>query len=170
MARPRAPAEVPGKPAGMLVRLAAMTYDAVLLFGVVFVVGYLLLAVMRWTYPLAAYQRHVLQAALLVAIGGYFVYSWVRGGQTVAMKAWRLHLVDARGQHPGWGRAILRYLLAWHLFLPGTLWFALFGGNPAIDAAAIAGGFFVMLLPAAFDGRRRLLHDRWTGTQVVRRS
>jgi hypothetical protein len=61
------------RPASLLLRLAAMVYEAVLLFGVVFVVGYALLAALRWTHPLASGQRAVLQIVLFAAIGGYFL-------------------------------------------------------------------------------------------------
>jgi hypothetical protein len=33
---------------------------------------------------------------------------------------------------------------------------------------ALALGFVVLLLPAGFDPQRRLLHDRWTATRIVR--
>jgi hypothetical protein len=33
---------------------------------------------------------------------------------------------------------------------------------------ALAIGFAALMLPALVDPQRRLLHDRWTGTRVVR--
>ncbi len=38
--------------AGLTWRLAAMTYEAVLLLGVVFAIGYALLVSLQWSYPL----------------------------------------------------------------------------------------------------------------------
>jgi len=90
-----------GRPAGFLLRLAAMTYEGVLLFGVVFVAGYLVLAIARWTYPLADGQRLVLQSVLVLVIGAYFVYPWTRTGQTLAMKSWHLRVVDDSGRPTG---------------------------------------------------------------------
>ena len=92
-----------------------MIYDAVLVLGVLFAVGYLVLASQQWTYPLSFTQRAVLQAALFLAIGVYFVLCWTRAGQTLALRAWRLKVVDTRGRPPSRGRAVARYLLAWHL-------------------------------------------------------
>jgi len=43
---------------------AAMIYEAVLLFGVVFIMSYALLAVLQWQYPLPPGPRTVLQALL----------------------------------------------------------------------------------------------------------
>jgi len=148
--------------------MAAMTYEAVLLFGVVFVVGYLILALARWTYPLQDYQRWTLQAALFVAIGAYFVWCWSRSGQTLAMKTWRLRVVGPDGRPLGWRTAVLRYLLAWHLFAPGLAVVALFRAHIAGNVAAFALGFFAMLALGAAGRDRQLLHDRWLGTRVIR--
>lgn len=145
-----------------------MIYDAVLVLGVLFAVGYLVLASQQWSYPLSFAQRAVLQAALFLAIGVYFVLCWTRAGQTLALKAWRLKVVDIRGRPPSRGRAVARYLLAWHLWLPG-LAIAAFLPNTAVwTLLALAGGFALLLIPAQTDDQRRLLHDRWTRTRIVR--
>lgn len=156
------------RPPGLLLRLAAMTYEAVLLFGVVFIVGYLVLALAQWTYPLQDRQRWTLQAVLFVAIGAYFVWCWTRGGQTLAMKTWRLRVVGPDGGPIGWRTAVLRYLLAWHLFVPGIAYVTLFRTHAAGDVAAFALGFFAMLALGVAGRDRQLLHDRWLGTRVVR--
>ena len=69
-------------PARLAHRLAAMTYEAVLLFGVVFVVAYALLSLARWTYPLAPLQRSILQAVLF-AVGVFVMIAFIRGAQRV---------------------------------------------------------------------------------------
>ncbi len=71
-----------------------MVYDAVLILGVLFAVGYLVLAPQQWSYPLSFSQRAALQASLFAAVGIYFVFCWTRTGQTLALKAWRLKVVD----------------------------------------------------------------------------
>lgn len=156
------------RPPGLLLRLAAMTYEAVLLFGVVFIAGYLVLALAQWTYPLQDRQRWTLQAVLFVAIGAYFVWCWSRGGQTLALKTWRLRVVGPDGGPIGWRTAVLRYLLAWHLFAPGIAYVALFQTHAVWDVVAFVLGFFMMLGLGVARGDRQLLHDRWLGTRVVR--
>jgi uncharacterized RDD family membrane protein YckC len=155
-------------PANLPLRLAAMVYEAVLLFGVVFIVSYALLALFQWKYPLPPGPRTVLQVALFVAIGGYFVWCWSRSGQTLALKTWNLKVLADDGAPPRFGRAALRYLLAWHLWLPGLVWVALFQTHVLADLGALALGFAVLLVPALLDPQRRLLHDRWTRTRIVR--
>jgi uncharacterized RDD family membrane protein YckC len=148
--------------------MAAMIYEAVLLFGVVFIVSYALLALTQWKYPLPPGPRAVLQAVLFVAIGGYFVWCWSRSGQTLALKTWNLKVLDDSGAPPSVARALARYVLAWHLWLPGLIWVSLFHSRALADLAALAAGFAALLLPALADPQRRLLHDRWTRTRVVR--
>lgn len=153
---------------GLLLRLAAMIYEAVLLFSVSFIVVYALLAALRWTYPLAPYQRWVVQAALFVAFGIYFVYCWTRTGQTLAMKSWHLRLIDRDGRPPPLRTAVLRYLLAWTLFAPGLAFVALFHTHAGWDVLAFAVGFLAMLLLARTHAGRQLLHDRLVGTRIIR--
>ena len=162
-----APAD-PARPPSLWLRFAAMVYELVLLFGVVFIVSYALLSALRWTYPLTDGRRWVLQAVLFVVIGAYFAWCWSRGGQTLAMKSWGLRVVDADGGRLSLARAALRYLLAWHLFVPGLVLMALFRTHAALDLAVVAGSFFLMLATAWLDPQRQLLHDRWLGSRVVR--
>jgi len=155
------------QPASLALRLAAMIYEAVLLFGVVFIVSYALLALFQWKYPLPPGPRTALQAVLFLAIGGYFVWCWSRSGQTLALKTWNLKVLDDRGAPPSVGRAIARYALAWHLWLPGLAWVSLFHSNALADLGALGAGFAALLLPALADPQRRLLHDPWTRTPGV---
>ena len=154
--------------ARLTLRLAAMIYEAVLLLGVVFIVGYVLLIPLQWSYPLPTTQRTLLQIALFVVIGAYFVVCWTRSGQTLALKAWHLKVVDSEGRPPRSGRAIARYVLAWHLWLPGLAIAGLLQLSVGATLAALAVSFALLLIPALLDSRRRLLHDLWTGTRVVR--
>jgi len=157
-----------GRAPSLWLRFASMIYELVLLFGVVFIVSYALLSAARWTYPLAGAQRWGLQAVLFVAIGGYFAWCWSRGGQTLAMKSWGLRVVDVGGGPPSLGRAALRYVLAWHLFLPSFVLIALFQTDAIVALLIAFGGFCLMLGTAWLDPRRQLLHDRLLGTRVVR--
>lgn len=145
-----------------------MIYEAVLVFAVVFAVGYALLATMQWSYPLAPSPRAMLQGALFVAAGAYFVICWARTGQTLALKAWHLKVIDSEGRPPRSGRAIARYLLAWHLWLPGLAIAAALQLSAGSTVVALAVSFALLLIPALIDHRRRLLHDMLTGTRVVR--
>ena len=145
-----------------------MVYDAVLLVGLAFIVSYAMLASLQWSYPMSAAQRMGLQAVLFVVMGAYLVICWTRTGQTLGMKAWRLRVVDSNGRPPGSMRAVARYILAWHLWLPGLALAALTQPTITSLTVALAGGFALLLIPALPDHQRRLMHDRWTATHLVR--
>lgn len=154
--------------AGAWVRFAAMVYEGVLLFGVVFIVSYLVLGLMRWTYPLSPGPRTALQVVLFLTIGAYFVWCWRRTGQTLAMKSWHLRVVDERGALPSAGRAIARYLAAWVMFAPGLAYLLLARPGAGEGTLALLASFALMFVPALLDPRSRLLQDRLSGTVVVR--
>ena len=145
-----------------------MVYEAVLLLGVVFAFSYALLVSLQWPYPLPPTERFLLQVILFWVTGAYFVVSWTRTGQTLALKAWRLRVTDSDGRPPRSGRAAARYLLAWHLWLPGLAIAGWFQFSVGWTLAALAVSFGLLLIPALIDRQRRLLHELWTGTRIVR--
>ena len=153
---------------GLRLRLAALVYEATLLFGVVFGASYVLIAATGWTYPLPAARRWTLQAAVFIVVGLYFVYCWTHGGQTLALKAWRLRVARADGSPVRLGQAILRYLLAWHLFLPGLISIVLFPATPWLNLAALVLGMLGMLALVNLDPQRQAVHDRLLGTRLLR--
>lgn len=151
---------------GLARRMAAFAYEGVLLFGVVFVAGYL--------YSALTQQRHALQGqtglqvCLFVVLALYFVTFWSRGGQTVAMRAWRMRLVTASGAPVTPARALARYLLAWLWFAPALLAAHLAGLHSvgAIFTVLIAGVVTYALL-AHLHPQRQFLHDALCGTRLV---
>ncbi|HVG04529.1 MAG TPA: RDD family protein [Burkholderiaceae bacterium] len=153
--------------AGLPIRFASMIYEAVLLLGVAFVVSYAVLVTSQWSYPLLPIQRALLQSALFVAAGAYFVVCWTRGGQTLALKAWRLKVVGSKDRSLRPARAIARYVLSWHLWLPGLAVAGLFEPGAVSVAAALSLSLALLLIPPLVDHQRRLLHDLWTDTRLV---
>ncbi len=146
-------------------RLLSMTYEAMLLFAVVFVAGYLFDTLTQSRNALTL--RNTRQAWLFVVLGVYFVWFWTHGGQTLAMKTWHVRLIEANGGPVGTRRAVARYLLLWIFVLPTLAFLAMFdiGGWAAVAALAAA-----LLLPpfwALVDRDRQFVHDRIVGTRLV---
>jgi uncharacterized RDD family membrane protein YckC len=147
-------------------RLACMVYEGVVLFGVVMIFGYL--------YSSLTQQRHALQGTtglqvfIFVVLGIYFGWFWSRGGQTVAMKAWQLRLVDAQAQPVSQGRALLRYVLSWLWYLPAlaSLHFAGLKGGGAVTLLLLAGvaGYAALTL---LRPDRQFFHDAICGTRLI---
>ena len=91
----------------------------------------------------------MLQGALFVAAGAYFVICWTRTGQTLALKAWRLKVIDSDGRPPRSGRAIARYVLAWHLWLPGLAIAATLQLSVGLDLHCACGELCALVDPGS---------------------
>lgn len=146
-------------------RMAAFVYEGVLLFGVLMLAGYL--------YSSLTQMRHALkgtlglQIFLFIVLGIYFIWFWSRGGQTVAMKAWHIKLLDAHGRPVSQARAAVRYVLSWLWFAP-----ALFAAHAAgLKDGSIFGVMFAGVVAYAALSRlspqRQFWHDVVCGTRLV---
>lgn len=147
-------------------RLACFTYEGVLLFGVLMIAGY--------GYSYLTQQRHALsgryglQVFLFVLLGIYFTWFWSHGGQTVAMKAWHIRVVDRAGAPLTRSRAFARYLASWLWFVPALLivWLSgLQGVGPSIVIVAV--GVICFALLSSLHPSRQFWHDTLCGTMLV---
>lgn len=147
-------------------RLAALMYEAVLLFGVVFIAGYLFSTLTQQRNGLT--HHNWLAAWIGLVVGGYFVWFWTHGGQTLPMKTWRLRVVNARdGARLSVPRAVLRYVLAWMWFLPPLAMHPLLRLTVP-QTLIVAGVWFVVYAGVGRIGAsRQFLHDRGAGTRIV---
>jgi uncharacterized RDD family membrane protein YckC len=146
-------------------RLAAFTYEGVVLFGVLMLSG--------WLFSTLAQQRHALalrdglQWYLFVVLGIYFITFWTRGGQTVAMRAWHLRVVSRDGAALGQGRALARYIASYLWVLPGLAiahFSGLKGGGLLLPLALNVAGYALI---ARFTPGRQFLHDTLCGTRLI---
>ncbi|SEI24902.1 RDD family protein [Paraburkholderia hospita] len=147
-------------------RLAALMYEGVLLFGVVFLAGYLFSTLTQQRNGLT--HHNWLAAWVGLVVGVYFVWFWTHGGQTLPMKTWRLRVVGARdGGRVSVLRAVLRYVLAWLWFLPPLAVHPLLG-LAVPQTLIVALVWFLLYAAVGWVGvRRQFLHDRLAGTKVV---
>jgi uncharacterized RDD family membrane protein YckC len=102
-----------------------------------------------------------------VVLGAYFVFSWSRGRQTLAMKTWDLRLVDLQGQPLTRARAAWRYLLSWIWLLPPLALLAPFGLPAGELAVLVLGWVMVWALLSRFHREGQFWHDAWAGTRIV---
>jgi uncharacterized RDD family membrane protein YckC len=147
-------------------RFAAFAYEGVLLFGVWMAV--------TGIYSVATGMRHALQgrtalmALLVAAMGLYFIWFWSHGGQTVAMKAWHVRLVDTHAGPVRPLRALARYLLAWLWFVPALVAAQLSGLKSGGSAAGIVlAGIVAYALLSRLHPQRQFWHDVVCGTRLV---
>lgn len=159
-------------------RLASMVYESLLVVAILLVGSFVFFAVVAGLRVLSGAPASVdagpilrtfLQVFLVAVLGAYFVRCWMRGGQTLAMKAWRLRLVTAEGKRVPMGPAVLRYALALFALGSGALALGLLWrrGDALLAAVALAPAI-ADLAWALFDRDRQWLHDRIAGTRLVK--
>ena len=131
-------------PAPLLSRFAAMVYESLLVTAVVFVASFIIMPVIGDMH--APWQRHLFQIYIMGVLFAYFSAFWLRSGQTLAMKTWRIRLVQQNGDTLTFKQALLRFV------------FALLG-------LMLAGIDFWW---AFFDRDKQFLHDRLASTRLIR--
>jgi uncharacterized RDD family membrane protein YckC len=150
----------------LLRRMACFVYEGVLLFGVLMIAGYLFSTLTQQRHALSG--RFGLQAFLFVVLGIYFTWFWSHGGQTVAMKAWHVRVVNRDGTPVSQWRAFTRYLLSWMWFLPALLVLWLSGDRgPAPIAVALIAGVLGFAALALLHPTRQFWHDAVCGTKLI---
>ena len=145
-------------------RMACWLYEGMLMFGVVFISGYLFGALSQTRNAMD--NRLPLQIFLFIIFGIYFVWFWHKG-QTLAMKTWHLRLVDTQGQVVSQTRALLRYVLSWVWFVPPLAASLLFKLSAGETAVIVIGWVWVYALLSRFHPRRQFMHDAIAGTQLI---
>lgn len=129
---------------GLFRRLAAMFYEILLLLGVLsvtFIVPHVILGV-TLHYSNAVFQQIHFFLVLML----YFCWFWLHGGQTLAMRTWKVRIVDQSGAPLRPAQALLRYLASW----------------PSVMLAGIG------ILWALVDKDKQFLHDRLAGSRIIR--
>jgi uncharacterized RDD family membrane protein YckC len=126
---------------GLARRLGSLVYEGLTFLAIAFFAGTVFFFA-TGGQKLSGGLLGVLQWSLVFLMWSFYtVYSWLRGGQTLAMRAWRIRLVDLTPV-----RALARLALATILLPTG-----------------------VSLVWALFDRDRQFLHDRLARTRLVLR-
>jgi uncharacterized RDD family membrane protein YckC len=149
---------------GLWRRMACWLYEGMLLFGVVFLSGYLFSTLSQTRNAMD--NRHALQAFVFVIFGIYFVWFWAKG-QTLAMKTWNIRVVGLDGKAITQLRALGRYVLSWLWFLPSLLaaWsFQLSGGESVV---ILLGWVVIWALLSRFHPQGQFWHDALAGTRLI---
>ncbi|MHB8915694.1 MAG: RDD family protein [Thiobacillus sp.] len=130
-------------PASLRSRLAAMIYELLLVVAVIFIASFIFI---RLTGDAQNGGKQIaFQLFLLGVLFAYFSTFWLRSGQTLAMKTWRIKLVDRDDALITLKHAALRFVLA-------------------LLGLALGG---VTIIWALFDADRQFLHDRLARTRLI---
>ncbi|MEJ6023022.1 RDD family protein [Ramlibacter sp. PS4R-6] len=153
-------------------RLASLLYEALVGLAVV-LVAVALFSLVTTFAPALPHQRPLLLASCFVTLGGYFIYCW-RHGQTLAMRAWQLKIVDGAGHPPAMGRACLRFVLGWVWVAPPLALAALarphaasLGAGLALGCGAVLAWVVVWSFACVLRKDRQFWHDVLAGTRIV---
>jgi len=127
---------------GLLRRLAALFYDALLLFALLFAATVPVLIV---TGGRAVGPNEPAYTLWLLAMSYvYLGWCWTRGGQTLGMRAWRMRVRTRDGARLGWRHALARFAAG------------------LVSIGAVGAG----LLWVAFDRDGLSLHDHPSGAAL----
>lgn len=127
----------PARAPSLARRLASLVYEAFLVFAVSFFAAWLFFFASGGRDATQGLVRRELQFFIVIVLAAYFLWCWLRGGQTLAMRAWRIRLVEVTPR-----KAIVRFVLALALLPVSILW-------------------------ALVDRDRQFLHDRLAGTRLI---
>jgi uncharacterized RDD family membrane protein YckC len=130
--------------AGFLRRLASMFYESLLVTAVL-IFGWIFPHILLAAFAQAKAPAWLIQAHLFLLLLLYFAWFWLHGGQTLAMKTWKIRVANADGGPVRPAQAVLRYMAAWF-------------------SLGVAG---IGILWALVDRDGQFLHDRIAGTRLV---
>ncbi len=127
-------------------RLAAMAYDTLLLLSVLLLATAIIVIPLGMTTGEGQIADNLIyRLYLLLLIMGYFIWPWLRGGQTVGMRSWRARLVSMDGERVELKQLLIRFIAA--LF----------------SWALLGLGFFWILI----DPAKLAWHDRLSNTRLI---
>ena len=110
-------------PAHLGLRLFAALYDALPLLALWFLAAGLALLLTGGALDVRRLaDKLFVQCLVLLVTAAYFIVSWLRGGQTVGMRPWRLRVVRNDGSPLDFRHAALRFGVATVSFGLGLLW------------------------------------------------
>ncbi len=165
--------------AGVVRRIGAMIYDAMLVMAVLavaiipfvvcthmFIPGKVLIpSDVGWLI----YGMYLGWQLLVIVL--FFGFFWTRRGQTLGMQVWHLRVEDEQGQLLSWPMTLKRMLFAAVFWLPGFICIALSEQLQSRylkwtgEALLLLG--LMNLLMAKFSSRRRTWHDQMASSRVV---
>ena len=131
-------------PPGFRRRLGAMFYDTLLLLALLMMLSYPYVWLTGGDKP-GLIVKTLYQFYLLAICFFFYAGFWVRGGQTLGLRTWRMKLVRDDGGPITWAIALKRFVLAW------------------ISLLCLGLGFLWIM----YNRDKLAWHDRWSETRLI---
>ena len=132
-------------PASLLKQFAAMVYDSLLIFALLFMATSILLI---FSQGEAIESNPSFNLYLVFIVFVFYAWFWNKSGQTLGMRVWKIRIISELGGNPGWGTSFLRLSFAvvsllclglgyfWRLFRPYT-WHDKLSQTRIIDVSSL---------------------------------
>ena len=154
-------------------RMACWLYEGMLLFGVMVSSGLVYFIAAYWLTGLAPGDMNLhpqlksgLQAISFLVLGVYFIWMWHRG-QTLAMKTWRIEMVDLQGRRVSHKLALKRYVASWLWFIPPLAAASPFHLSVIEITVLTLGWVAIWAILSRFHPQRQFWHDALAGTRLI---
>lgn len=140
-------------------RLMAVTYEAIILFGVLWFADYAFSALTQFRGE-PGVLRHAFQAFTTLVLAGYFGFFWSHGRHSLPMKTIAVRVLSRDNRPLSVAHALARFGIA--LAMPIA----------SLAAATHLSGWFFLALPLPWvwcllDSDQQSLYDRLAGTRLV---
>lgn len=155
----------------ILRRLGSSLYESLLLISISFV-PLLFIAIIVTVSKKSDFVATLASAiGLLFVWQWYFRYAWLRTGQTLPMKVWRLRVENTQGYPLTKRQAWIRFFWAviFLVFIP-SISYSLMRAlhfSPLIASTLTTLWYALPWGYACFDPDKQFLYDRLSGTQIV---
>ena len=130
--------------ASLFKRLAALLYDGLLIFAILFIATGMAMLINQGTI-VSPSLVYLIFAGVIFTFYGWF---WSKSGQTLGMRAWKIKIVSELGGYPGWSIVFMRLIFAmlsfacfgmgywWRIFKPYT-WHDKLSHTKVIDISTV---------------------------------
>ena len=127
-------------------QLAAMLYDSLLIFAVLFLASAIAVV---FNQGEAVESNIWFSLYLLLTVFTFYAWFWNKSGQTLGMRVWKIRIVTKAGSNPAWSTCYIRLIYAllswlclglgylWRLFKPYT-WHDRLSGTRIVNISALA--------------------------------
>jgi uncharacterized RDD family membrane protein YckC len=111
------------KPPSIFRRLAAITYDLLLLIAVLFLATLITLPLQENDYFQSSswgYKVYLFFVSFL-----FYGWFWTRSGQTLGLIAWKIRVANSDGENVSWEQAFIRFttaIFSWTFCGLGIIW------------------------------------------------